>query len=120
MTEKEFLEKREPFWLEPESLKIMMPTNSDKCDVHAYLSKKYSYGWMFTIRGYIMPEEHFAMLYTADYETPNITMLVCQYLFNYFPGINWIGLGCHKGKIGEIWKPKMVVAKDINLIKDDC
>lgn len=118
MTEKEFLEKREPFWLDPETLRVTMPSTSDKSDVHAYLSKKYAYNWIFVIRGYIMPEEHYAMLYTADYETPNVTILVCQYLFSYIPGINWIGLGCHKGEIGEIWKPKIVVTRDLNMLKE--
>ena len=109
MTEKEFLEKRQPFWLAGEDLEIVMPTNSDKHDMHAHLCKKYHYSWMHCIRGYWMPEEHFAVLYVGDYETPNCTILVVQYLLNYFPEIEWVGLGCYKGKKGDIWEPKVIV-----------
>lgn len=61
MTEQEFLDKREPFWLEGEDLKIIMPSGPDKNDVHAYLCKKYSYNWLFAIRGYWMPDEKFVI-----------------------------------------------------------
>ena len=111
MTEQEFLENREPFWLVGEELRITMPSPSDKKDVHSHLCKKYGYNWIHCLRGYWMPGE-FAMLYCGDYETPNVTVLVCQYLLNYFPDIKWIGLGCNKGKVGEIWPPKITVIRD--------
>lgn len=110
MTEKEFLDKREPFWLEGEDLKIIMPSGPDKNDIHAYLCKKYSYNWLFAIRGYWMPDEKFVMLYTGDYETPNCTVMVAQYLLNYFKA-DWIGFGCNKGKPGEVWEPKIKIYK---------
>ena len=111
MTEKEFLEKREPFWLEGEDLKIVMPTNSDRKDIHSHLCKKYGYNWLYALRGYWMPDQHFAILYSGDYETPNCTIMVAQYLLNYFPEVEWIGFGCNKGKPGEIWEPKIIVKK---------
>lgn len=51
------------------------------------------------------------MLYWNDFEIPNITTAVFSYLFEYFPQIKWIGLGCHKGKVGEIWMPKLKIYK---------
>lgn len=58
MTEKEFLEKRTPIWLEGEDLHISTPSASDRNNMHAFLSKKYGYNWMFCIRGYYWPGSH--------------------------------------------------------------
>lgn len=118
MTEKEFLEKRIPIWLEGEDLHISTPSTSDRNDMHAFLSKKYGYSWIWAIRGYYWPGSH-VMLYVGQYETPNCTTLVTSYLFNYFPDINYIGFGCREGKPGEIWPAKIVVARDMNCLKDD-
>jgi hypothetical protein len=118
MTEKEFLEKRTPIWLEGEDLHISMPTGNDRNDMHAYLVKKYGYNWMFAIRGYYWPGSH-VMLYIGDYEVPNCTTMVTSYLFQFFPDINYIGFGCNKGEVGEIWSPKICVVRNVNLLKDD-
>ena len=118
MTEQEFLEKRIPIWLEGEDLHISTPSKNDANDMHAFLSKKYGYSWLFAIRGYYWPGSH-VVLYIGDYETPNCTTLVAPYLFNYFPDIKYIGFGCDKGKVGEIWPPKIIITKDINCLKDD-
>lgn len=119
MTEQEFLEKRIPIWLEGDDLHISRPTsNSDKNDMHAFLSKKYGYNWLFAIRGYYWPGSH-VTLYIGDYECPNCTVLVTSYIFASFPDIKYIGFGCNKGNPGEIWPPKIVVAKDINCLSND-
>ena len=31
------------------------------------------------------------------------------YIFEHFTNIKWIGIGCEKGKPGEIWQPKLKV-----------
>lgn len=111
MTEQEFLEKRVPFWLENDTLRVTIPSNLDKNDVHSHLAKKFGYNWLFALRGYYWPGSHI-MLYTGDYETPNVTTMVAQYLFNYFNDVKYLGLGCHKGKIGEIWDAKIWIARD--------
>lgn len=118
MTEKEFLEKRMPFWLTNEELHITMPSNMDKLNIHSHLCKKYGYSWMGAIRGYWWPKSH-VVIYIGDYETPNVSVMVIQYLFSYFTDINYIGLGCDKGEVGEIWKPKLIVPRTIDLVKDD-
>ncbi len=58
MTEKEFLEKRIPFWLEGEDLHVSTPSNMDKNNMHVFLSKKYGYNWLFALRGYYWPGSH--------------------------------------------------------------
>lgn len=118
MTEKEFLEKRMPLWLVGDDLRITMPSNTDKMDMHSHLAKKYGYNWMYAIRGYWMPESHI-QLYCGDYETPNMTIMVVQYLFNYFKDVKYIGLGCNKGEVGEIWPPKVCIPRDLNLLKNE-
>lgn len=118
MTEKEFLEKRIPIWLEGEDLHISIPSNMDKNNMHAFLSKKYGYNWLWCIRGYYWPNSH-VQLYQGEYETPNCTTLVTPYIFNYFPDIKYIGFGCDRGKVGEIWNPKICVIRNIDYLKDD-
>ena len=118
MTEKEFLEKRTPIWLEGDDLHISTPSNMDKNDMHVFLSKKYGYNWLFAIRGYYWPGSH-VQLYNGDYETPNCTTYVSQYLFSYFPDIKYVGFGCNKGKVGEIWPPKVTIIRDLSYFKDD-
>ena len=118
MTEKEFLEKRIPIWLEGDDLHISTPSGMDKNNMHAMLTKKYGYNWIYSIRGYYWPGSH-VQLYISDYECPNCTTLVTSYIFSYFSDIKYIGFGCNKGKPGEIWPPKIIIIRDMNMIKDD-
>ena len=118
MTEQEFLEKRIPIWLEGDDLHVSTPSKNDGNDMHAFLSKKYGYSWIFAIRGYYWPGSH-VMLYIGDYECPNCTTLVVPYLFNYFSDIKYIGFGCNKGKVGEIWPPKIIMIRNMDYLKDD-
>lgn len=111
MTEQEFLEKRIPIWLEGEDLHVSRPSTTDGNDMHAFLSKKYGYSWMFAIRGYYLPGSHI-QLYIGDYECPNCTTLVAPYLFEYFKDIKYIGFGCNKGNPGEIWPAKITIVRD--------
>ena len=118
MTEQEFLEKRIPIWLEGEDLHVSTPSKNDANDMYAFLSKKYGYSWLFAIRGYYWPGSH-VCLYIGDYETPNCTTLVAPYLFNYFSDIKYIGFGCDKGEVGEIWPPKITIVRNTDCLKDD-
>lgn len=118
MSEKEFLEKRIPIWLEGEDLHISTPGTTDRNNMHAFLSKKYGYSWMWAIRGYYWPKSH-VQLYIGDYETPNCTTLVASYIFSYFPDISYIGFGCDKGKVGEIWPAKVIVIRNMDCLNND-
>ena len=108
--EQEFLEGRIPFYLDDNS-SIVVPTAGYRTLKHVELCDKYHYSWHSNVRGYVKPDEY-AMMYIADYEIPNVTAWLIQYVFNKFPDIKWIGLGCNKGKIGEYWRPRMVVVRD--------
>lgn len=108
--EKEFLSNRIPFFLDDES-RINIINKNDANQKHSDICDKYHYNWHLHIRGYLSPNE-FVMLYIADYEIPNCTTWLIQYFFNKFPDIKWVGLGCIKGKIGEYWRPRMVVVRD--------
>jgi hypothetical protein len=44
---------------------------------------------------------------------------VTPYLFNYFPDIKWIGFGLNKGKVGEVWKPKILVLRDTSYMDSE-
>ena len=116
MTEQEFLEKRIPIWLEGDDLHVSTPSSADRKDMHVFLSKKYGFNWLWSIRGYYWPGSH-VQLYQGDYETPNCTTMVTSYLFNYFPDIKYVGFGCNKGEIGELWTPKITVIRNLDLMK---
>lgn len=118
MTEQEFLEKRIPIWLEGDELHISTPGGADRNCKHVDILKKYHYNYMFAIRGYYWPGSH-VQLYIGDYELPNCTTLVASYIFAYFTDIKYIGFGCNKGKVGEIWPPKITIIRDINMLKND-
>ena len=118
MTEKEFLEKRIPFWLEGENLRITIPSGSDRTQSHVHLTKKYGYNYMFAIRGYWWPKSHI-QIYTGNYNIPNVTVYVLSYLFEYFEDIKYIGLGCIIDEPGKLWKPQLVVPRNLEMLKDD-
>lgn len=118
MTEKEFLEKRIPFWLEGEDLRIIIPSTMDRNDVHSHLSKKFGYGYMYTIRGYWWPDSH-VQLYTANYNIPNITVYVVNYLFEYFKDIKYVGLGCIIDEPGKLWDAQLYIPRNRTLIKEE-
>ena len=108
--EKEFLCSRIPFFLD-ENSNVVIPTTNYQNNRHLDIMDKYNYNWHSNVRGYIDPD-NFVMMYIADYEIPNVTAWLIQYIFNKFPNIKWIGLGCIKGKPGEYWRPRMVIVRD--------
>lgn len=113
MTEQQFHTIRKPLYLDPETLLVKFPTSKHMNSSHAEWFSDYGIPFMHTVRGYYIKneEDEYLMLYWNDFEIPNITTAVFSYLFEYFPQIKWIGLGCHKGKVGEIWMPKLKIYK---------
>lgn len=108
--EAEFLEGRIPFFID-DNTKIVIPSRTYQDLKHIDIADKYNYNWHTNVRGYVKPDE-FAMMYIADYEIPNVTAWLLQYVFSKFPDIKWIGLGCNKREIGEYWRPRMVILRD--------
>lgn len=113
MTEQEFHAVRKPLYLDSETLLVKFPTSKHMNTSHARWFSEINYPFVHTVRGYYMKTEkdEYLMLYWNDYEIPNVNVSLFSYLFEYFPTIKWIGLGCYKGQVGEIWKPKLVVTR---------
>jgi len=113
MTEQEFLSARKPFYIDSDTLLVKFSPGKymDMCISQWFT--EYNISYQFKIRGYLMEtenhEEDFLMIYWNNYSIPNISIEVLSYLFRFFPHIKWIGLGCHIGKLGEIWKPQLKV-----------
>lgn len=113
MTVKEFHELRKPLYLD-DNLNIKFPDSRHlNCSCAEWFAD-YGIVWLHTVRGYYMKtkEDEYVMLYWNDFEIPNITASAFIYLFEHFPNIKWIGLGCHKSKLGEIWKPKLKITRE--------
>lgn len=111
MTEQEFLQKRKPVFVDPESGLATVVNNTNLKDKNfAEIFSNQKIYWLNTIRGFIW-EDHL-MLYINDYEIPNFAIGTCIYFFNFFPDIKWIGLGCNKGCPGDLWEPKLIVSRN--------
>jgi hypothetical protein len=109
--EKNFLSERTPLYIDNETAQAVLVNNSTLKDAtFAEIFSHLHYPWLFTTRGYI--KDNHIILYINDYDIPNINVSLLQYLFTYFPNIDWIGLGCIKGDPGEWWKPRLVVRRN--------
>lgn len=114
----QFLSDRTPVYVDNETALLVLVTNSDlKNKNFSEIVFKLHYPWLNTTRGYIL--NNHLVLYVNDYEIPNVNCVLFQYLFTYLPNIDWIGLGCIKGNIGEEWKPRLVVRRNnTDLVND--
>lgn len=110
MTKEEFLTERTPVFVHPETGSATIVNNTNLKDKDfAEIFSNLKIGWFDTTRGYIYKDR--LMLYVNDYELPRFAVGCCVYFFNFFPDIEWIGLGCNKGKPGEVWSPKLIVKR---------
>lgn len=113
MTEEEFHASRKPFYIDSETLDVKFPSQKYMRTSHAVWFTELGYPYVHTVRGYYVENEQdcFVMIYWNDFEIPNINMQAIPYLFEYFPKCKWIGLGCNKGPIGEMWTPKLKITR---------
>lgn len=102
--EQEFHNKRKPLYLDINTLLVKFPTSKHMNSSHAKWFSESNIPFTHTVRGYYL-EDECVMLYWNNFEVPNINTSLFSYIFEYFPTIKWLGLGCHIGKIGESWKP---------------
>lgn len=110
--ENEFHNNRTPFYIDNETLLIKMASNKYKDWTHVKWFNEINYPFLHTIRGYFIEgEDPHIIIYWNDFEIPNANFSLLSYLFEYFPTIKWIGVGCNKGKVGEEWKPKLKVTR---------
>lgn len=107
MTEQEFRNKRKPFYIDPETSLIKFPTSRHMDSSCAVWFHEMGIPFTHTVRGYYWKddESEFIMLYWNEFAVPNIVFTILTYIFEYFPSIQWIGMGCYIGKPGEMWKP---------------
>ena len=102
-----FLELRTPVYLDPEKVIIRPITGKFSNSSWEEIFYQMGYGWIGITRGYIYNGH--MILYVNDFEIPNVNVCLLSYIFTYFPDIEWIGLGCNKGKPGDFWEPKLKV-----------
>ncbi len=112
MTLEEFHKNRKPLYIHPETLLVKFPPAKYMSTSHAEWFNYENIPFIHTIRGYYNEEDEYVMLYSNDFEVPDVVVKFLCYIFEYFPKITWIGLGCNKGKVGEIWEPKLKVFRD--------
>lgn len=108
-----FLEQRKPFYLENNTLNVIFPNQKYMNSSITEWFNGDKIPWLHTIRGYYMETEDdcYVMLYENNFNIPNMSICVVPYIFTYFPNIKWIGLGCHIGAKGTIWKPQLKIIK---------
>ena len=113
MNLEEFHKKRKPFFIHSDTLLVIFPNQKHMDVSHAQWFTDMGYSYVHTIRGYYWKDEddEYIMIYWNDFEIPNVNASIFAYLFDYFPNIKWIGLGCHKGIDGEVWKPKLRITR---------
>lgn len=108
----EFHQLRKPFFIHPDTFLVKFPTAKHMNSSCAKWFSEEGIPFLHTLRGYFNERDNYVMLYVNDFEIPDVVVKFMCYLFEYFPTIEWVGLGCHKGKPGEIWKPKLKVFRD--------
>lgn len=113
MSIEKFHEERTPFYLDMETLLIKTPTAKHLNCGHAKWFSDCGIQYLHTVRGYhmIKEDDEYVMLYSNDFEIPNIICNIFVYLFDYFPNAKWIGVGCNKGIPGEVWTPKLRITR---------
>ena len=110
--EKEFHNKRMMFYIDDASI-IKFCTNAKyKDSTHAKWFSDMNIPYLHTVRGYYVEGEDHITIYVNDFEIPDLNIKMCGYLFEYFPEIKWIGIGCHKDIVGSVWEPKLKVYKN--------
>ena len=111
MTVGEFNTIRRPFYFDMDTMLVKFPDARHANMSHAEWFADYGLPWAHMVRGYYWKHngEEFVMIYWNDFEIPNVTAIIFCYIFEHFTNIKWIGIGCEKGKLGEIWQPKLKV-----------
>lgn len=113
MNLEEFHLNRKPLYIDNDTLLVRFPTSKHMNCSHSEWFTDLGIPWCHTIRGYYYKtdEEEFIMVYWNNFEIPNVTVLLVNYLFEHFPNLSWIGLGCKVGQVGELWEPQIKVYK---------
>lgn len=115
MLEQDFHSIRNPLYLDPNTHEVIFPKGEYVNSSHTEWFKNIGVPLTNTVRGYYYKTNNFGeylMLYWNDFEIPDIGIKTIIHIFERFPNIHWIGLGCIKGEVGEIWEPKLIINKN--------
>ncbi len=111
----EFYKTNKPFLIDPNSGVVKFPPVKYYDKSHAEWFTEMGYTWIGVIRGRVFLTENdndHILLYTNNFNIPGTNIDVLVYLFEHFPTVKWIGLGCYIGKPGEEWRPQLKVYKN--------
>lgn len=109
-----FLNNRKPFYIDSETCLVKFPAQKHMNVSHAKWFNEMGIVYLHTLRGYYMNiegQDPYIMIYSNDFDIPNLVTNLFSYLFEYFPEITWIGVGCIKGEVGDVWKPRLKITK---------
>lgn len=113
MTLEEFYQQRKSFFIDQDRGIVRFPDSRHSAMSTAEWFTDYNMQWVNVIRGYLWETENhendYLMVYHNNFEIPTINIGLIIYLFHHFPKVKWIGLGCIKGKVGDIWEPQLKV-----------
>lgn len=109
LKEQTFHSSRHPFYINQNGEMVFPRRKIDFTASHVDWFAAENIPFLGTIRGFI--KDNYAYLYINDFEIPDVSPHLLSYIFLKEPSINWIGLGCHKGNVGEEWLPKLIVLK---------
>lgn len=115
MTLEEFYKTNKPFYIDPSTGTAHIPPAKYYNKSHAEWFTDMNYQWIGTVRGRFFStpdaENDHILLYVNNFNIPGTNIEIIVYLFEHFPTIKWIGLGCYKGELGEEWKPQLKISR---------
>lgn len=110
----EFHKLRKPFYIDPQTGLVKFPTTKYMNTSHSEWFTEMGLPWSNVVRGYYMEdcEDPFITIYANSYNIPDTYIGLLTYLFEHFPRIKWIGLGCVRGEENTFWEPQLKVYKN--------
>lgn len=111
----EFYKTNRPFYIDPNTGSAYFSSAKYLTMSHAEWFTDIHMQWIGIVRGRVfITDDHnddHILLYVNNFNIPGTNMDVLPYLFEHFPTVKWVGLGCYIGKLGEEWKPQLKVER---------
>lgn len=110
----EFHKLRKPFYIDPQTGLVKFPTTKYMDKSHSEWFTEMGLPWSNIVRGYYLEdvEEPNIVIYANSYNIPDTYIGLIVYLFEHFPKIKWIGLGCFRGEPNTFWEPQLKVYRN--------
>lgn len=112
MSLEEFYKTNKPFYIDRNTGLIKFPASKYYDKSHAEWFTDVGYQWHDVTRGRVFlnsDKGDHILLYVNNFNIPAISIEILPYLFEHFPTVKWIGLGCYIGKKGDEWEPQITV-----------